>query len=125
MSTPTYTLEAVAPHIVRLDDEALYTCIAHAGASMYDWYQWYTPRDDERTLYLTIEDDTNDDGYTSKLLTVHDLRMAIARIVVDALDYTQVAREVEWGNSECDSDVDADIADIVLQVAVLGRVVYG
>lgn len=105
---------------VNLDDEALFTCIAGAGASTYCWYDRFVPDWDGLKLHVKI---SLEDVEGEATLTPDSLRQTIAALVEAGIAYP--VNGVDWSDEECDSDVDADIADCVIQYALLNDVVFG
>lgn len=105
---------------VNLSDEDLFTAIAGAGASQYPWYVRFDIDWDALTLDVEID---LEDVQASSRLTPTGLRTTIA-FLVDA-NTAPAVTQTAWSDPEVDSDVDADIADCVIQFALLGDVVFG
>jgi len=107
---------------INLTDRALFEGITGAGASYtYDWYRRFSI--DEEALTVAVHIENGMGGVESATLTPAGLRRAVDA-VIEANPGGGTAR-VDWADPECDSDIDADIADCIMQTAVLGEVVYG
>lgn len=103
-----------------LTDEAVFDAIAYSGASSYPWYHTYSIDEDAQRLRVAIEADR---GHEIAVLTVGTLRRAFDALLEER--YPGIRPDWDWDDEECDSNVDADIADCIIQQAVLGDVVFG
>lgn len=110
--------KAVAAADVNLSDSDLYDTIVGSGASTYPWYSNWESDEERLTLTVSIDCEGTKDGAR---LTVGTLRRAIASR--EWHDHRGVP--IDWSDPEVDSEVDADIADQIVQTAVLGDVVFG
>jgi hypothetical protein len=109
---------------VNLSDEALFETIAGAGATYT--YGWYLETEiDLDALRLKVVLDNGEDGRESATLTPGTIRRVINTCFDERPDYTHAVRSIDWSDPECDSEVDADVADTIIQYAVLGRVIFG
>ena len=106
---------------ISLSDEALHTAVWGSGASSYEWYESFDFSEDSLTITLVME--TDDGGSERATLSVDALRRAIVSIHEEMSSC--VVCSVEWTDPECDSEVDADIADCIMQWCVLGDIVWG
>lgn len=102
-----------------LSDIAAYDAIAYAGAEVYPWYMAWEVH--EQALVLHVEICL--EGVTgAATLTVADLRKALQGLL-DA-GHPGVQR-TDWSDPQIDSEIDADLADQIVQYALLGDVVFG
>lgn len=104
--------------IINLNDQELHDAIYGSGAFSYGWW---LATDTDDGLNATITMDDGNDGRITKTLTLADIRAAIP----GAAAQCPIVAEVDWTDPECDSDVDANIADCILQFAMLGEVMFG
>jgi hypothetical protein len=105
---------------VNLTDDDLFLAVWGSGASSYPWYSRWDVDEDARKLGVLIDLDGERESAT---LTVGTLRRSIEGVIEKYPD--SAVSHVDWADEECDSDVDADIADQIVQYAVLGDVVFG
>ena len=106
---------------INLSDEDVFCAVAGAGASQYEWY--HTFGIDWENNRLTIRMDAEVDGdIEGAVLTPRSIRQAIRDL--HAVNYPCIV-SIDWSDPECDSDLDADGADCIIQQAVLGKVVFG
>lgn len=110
---------------INLDDEALFTAIWGSGASSYSWYFSTKLNEAAMTYTVTMESDAVEDLGVTVVLTPDVIRQTIVKILDEKPEYTGAVQHIDWSDPECDSDVDADVADVILQTAILGKVVYG
>lgn len=100
-----------------------------SGALSYPWWV-----DIERTVegwLITSEDPDSDGGTVISEVTAGDLIDA-ARTLLHEMRYTAVGDDGSYTRLGLlnfvalndDTDIDADVADLILQTAVLGEVVY-
>ena len=122
--------------VIRLGWPELFDAITGAGAlEVYPWYvsHKFSLTCGDRTGYgsgnrcAVVMDtgETTPAGATllaRKVLTPAHLRRTIVKMLLD--DHPLVTT-VDWGDPYCDTDVDADIADCIMQTAILGEVVFG
>ena len=95
----------------------LFDLIAYAGASMYDWYTEWTI--DDRLLHLTVTIDCEGTRAHQKL-TIAGLRKALRK----AVDISPTVRALVEETPHF-PDIDADASDIIIQIALFGKVVFG
>lgn len=112
-----------ASDLIAMSDEDLFWSVAGAGAEQYGWYYRY--RDDPAALTIDVVLDNGEGGSESATLTPASIRRTIESIVLDQPEFTESVQNVDWSDEEAGSDIDADIADSIVQYAVLGRVVFG
>ena len=106
---------------INLDDEALFTAVCGAGASQWGWYYEFDPDFDALKVKVTL--DNGNDGRESATLTPGSLRRTVSAMCANRV--APSVADVRWSDPECDSDIDACIADCIIQYAVLGDVVFG
>lgn len=112
--------------IAHLDDQRVWDCFLGSGALSYAWWISAVTRG-ERVLDLGFElVDSRGTGRSSGLvrLTPDVLRTAL-RDLLGSEDTCYTVAALDWTDEEVDCDVDADVADCVLQQAAYGRVVFG
>lgn len=118
---------------INLTDSDLMMAVLGSGALTYSWWlsittNWDMMSDwtDANSCHVTCEAPDEGQPNPTCRITPALLRETIALIHADGgMEYTESVRYLDWADNDVDSDVDADIADTILQVAVLGRVVYG
>lgn len=103
--------------INHITDNDIVDHLVYSGASQYDWYRvldW-----DGKDVYVEMED--GEGGIVRKSFLVSQLRDVIVSIILDPVDPCgpRIARAV------VEDDFDSDDADVVLQIATLGEVVFG
>lgn len=108
---------------IALNDTDLFTAVFGAGAGSYPWYRRFNTNWDDLVADIIIEDPDNADNSIHRRLIPHDLRVAIEHIVTTGVAPNTAS--MRWSDPEVDSDVDADIADVIIQVAMLSDVAYG
>lgn len=105
---------------INLSDEDVFGCVWGAMASQYPWYTEFDGDDDAMRLHVVIDCEGVKESAT---LTPSAVRRAIEGCI-EKYPNSAVAH-VDWSDPECGSDVDADIADQIIQFYVLGEVVFG
>lgn len=105
----------------KLNNDEVFEAVAYAGASTYPWYESYVIEDDDEAKRLRVV--IADEG-------VRESGTLMASTMRRALDELLEKRHpgvthIDWNDDQCDVDVDADIADQIIQQAVLGDVVFG
>ena len=109
---------------IALTDEALFMALWGSGASYtYDWYRETVLDEEAQTWHVRL--DNGEGGSESAILTPASLRRTIESIVLDKPEYTYGVLHTDWDDDQCDSDIDADTADTIVQYAVFGRVIFG
>lgn len=105
---------------INLTDEQVFDMVAGAGATSYSWYLKVAIVWDDHTMSVTL--DNGNGGIEGATLTPGTMRRAI-----EALDQAghPGTSWINWNDPECDSEVDADVADQIIQQAVLGDIVFG
>ena len=102
--------------IHHITDQDIVDHLVYSGASQYDWYRvldW-----DGKDVYVEMED--GEGGIVRKSFLISQLRDVIVSILNDVEPYSpRIARAV------VEDDFDSDDADVVLQIATLGEVVFG
>lgn len=111
-------------------------------ASVSD-YRWWDPTLDGGTAvhhdgipnaYVTVHESERDDedGYEGVLITVEHIARALGTLrqgpvtgLAESLRADIVAQDRANGEDETHQDIDAGLADCILQVAMFGTVVYG
>lgn len=104
----------------RLSDERLFDAVAGAGADMFSWYRWFDADFGNQVLNVRMENGENE--IIPAILAPADFRRAIRTLASN--HYPGVAH-LRWNDPDVDSDIDANDADVILQQAVLGEVIYG
>lgn len=103
---------------VQVEAEEFWSCVLGSAWETWDWWQsikysegadW----DKVGEITVSIDDPEDEDKAVSKTLTVQDLATAYATLLAE------VGELVNW------QDLDAVSGDNILQIAVLGEVVYG
>lgn len=109
-----------SPRTIACKSQVLFDAISGAGAETWPWYFGFAIDEDKRTL--DIEIDNGKGGTVRKTLTVTDLRRAIDEIVARWPESIggYLRRECAGG----DPDLDVIDADAIIQVALLGDVVF-
>lgn len=109
---------------IAMNDEDLFMSIWGSGANTYGWYLDTKLVLNNQTWYVRL--DNGEGGSESATLTPSSIRRTIDTIVHDeTIQYCGHVRNVDWDDVEAGSDIDADIADCIVQYAILGRVVFG
>ena len=111
---------------IALSDNDLYTAIFGSGADIYPWYDLFDTAGYDSAW---VPNHTNA-RIRIRMADVHeqaDLAIGRIRRAIDDLvrDGNPTVSSVDWSDPECDSDVDANIADCIIQYAVLGEVMFG
>lgn len=122
MTTPTRP----SPRTIPVTSDDLFWAVAGAGADTCPWYDVFGFDEAARTIHVDILTDLDSEDPVEvkrATLTVTDLRRAIDGL---AAQYPNaiggyIADECRDG----DPDLDAEMADAVIQYAVLGNLVYG
>ena len=107
---------------IEVDRQELLEAVMGAGWGTWEWWRkckyaegcdWETYPDDDTAPYATIsiEDPDDTDKVVTKVVTVADIVRATAE--------AQKTCRYSWDNQ------DASSADEIMQIAVLGQVVYG
>ena len=101
--------------------------LVYSGASQYDWY--HQLHDEDGKIVVAIEngefdDETGEPVVVTKTFTPTALIGVVHDIVANKKDGWRAVQEA-ISFDEDDADFDSDSADIVLQHAVLGGVVFG
>jgi hypothetical protein len=112
---------------INLNDEELF--LALTGACC--WYSWYknfdyafTPAGKEFVTVTMETGNTTKSGvptFATKNIGANLMRKTIERLVQEG---QPTICSVNWSDRECDSEIDANIADVVFQYIVLGDVVF-
>jgi hypothetical protein len=100
------------------DDEEVWNLIWGSGFTQYSWYREI--RVDANARTMTVDIDNGDDGIETAKLTVGALRRAVNDLVRDENVYS-----FRFADNWLDPDFDADMADQVVQYAVLGDIIFG
>lgn len=109
---------------INLTDERLFTAVWGSGASYsYGWYVKTHLDEDAQTWQVVLE--SGNGGVESATLTPASIRRTIATIQAERPDFTSAVTRLDWSDPDVDSDVDADVADVIVQYAVLGEVIFG
>lgn len=115
-----------SPRTIAVTSGDLFTAVAEAGAEWYEWYHSYVIDDEAGTLTVAI--DTGEGDYDAPTLRRCRLKAADMRRAIDALAAKypdavggDIAAECRSG----DPDIDCEMADAVIQFAVLGDIVWG
>jgi hypothetical protein len=118
---------------INLSDEELFDGLTGACASFYSWYKdfqfsWYSEYDANTTPFVTVTMETGDETkagvptFATKRIKASLMRKTIERLIQEG---QPTVCSVNWSDPECDSEIDANIADVVFQYIVLGDVVFG
>jgi hypothetical protein len=112
------------PTEVAMNDEDLWDAIVGSGAGSYPWYtRWVIVDPTHNTEALDVLIDC-EDVRESATLTPGTIRRAIESLVDG--DYNiQIVNDIDWSDPDGDTMIDADVADCIIQYAVLGDVVFG
>ncbi len=114
-----------APERIAMDDEELFMSIWGSGANQWEWYLNTHLDEAGQTWFVRL--DNGEGGSESATLTPASIRRAIESILADeSIEYCWSVREVNWADAdESGAHVDANIADCIVQYAILGRVIFG
>lgn len=113
---------------INLDSRSLFEVLTEACADTFPWYRQFQVTDDGHNPYVTVTMDTG-----------HSTKSGVSTYAVAAINATKMRRaiaemlkqgqpevcSVNWSDPECDSEVDAGIADCVFQHILLGDIVFG
>ena len=102
---------------IHITDQALFDYVDGSSWSQYEWWQGANHFPDitgkaTHAYLLTCYGKSEDDAFLTKVITIEDIAAAFNQL--------PAAQMALWND-----DVDADIADQVMQVAVYGEVIYG
>lgn len=104
---------------INLSDEDLFVAVFGSGAGRYEWYSYFDY--DEDALEGTVHIDCEGIVGGEQVITPLMLRGAVDEM----LDARYRFGRIDFNDPECDSDFDANMADVILQWLVFGRVVFG
>lgn len=123
--------------VIRLGHPELFDAVTGAGAlencSHYESVQFYydplgrTGEFGEENRCRVIMETGERTPAGSALLAKRVLTPANLRATITAMieaNHPAVAN-IDWSDPECDSDIDAEVADAIIQTAILGRVIFG
>jgi len=112
--------------MIALDDKTLFDCLVGAGAELYSWYRRFHPYDELDKIIIEMETGeatlSGASTYAKRVVTPLMMRKAIEGLIHEQ---QPTICAINWADSECDSDVDADVADVVFQQIMLGEIVFG
>lgn len=92
--------------------------------AMVSNYNYDTPAETRVTVH-ELDDDGNPSGYVD--ITITEIARAIQSVLItDTSLPSHVRSTIRETNAENDAgDIDAELADVIMQFAVLGRITYG
>jgi hypothetical protein len=111
---------------IAIDKDSLWEAVIGAGALGYSWYISAQIDWDRHLAKVSIETgEYNEPGAT--LVAMRTLtKTMLARVVVELIkDDQPTITAIDWSDPEADGDIDADVADVIMQTALLGKVVFG
>jgi hypothetical protein len=102
----------------------------HIFGSGFEYYGWWWQFKTVDNGYVVTAEDPNypDDGVKtiSKTVSNDDIRRVMGEILERKHQYTGNARwQIQNGIGAGDFEIDADGADLIMQVAMYGKVVFG
>lgn len=110
--------------VIAIDNMSLFEAVMGCGATTtYPWYYDVTPN--YRDGHARIGIDTGESTPTGAMLVAHGaitggaLRRTVLRLIKD--DHPSITT-IDWSDPNVDGDIDAEIGDVILQTALLGRV---
>jgi hypothetical protein len=114
---------------INLNDEDLF--LAMTGACSY-FYSWYKQFDYSHTFagrpIVVVTMETGEETkagtptFATRTINAPLMRRALERLISEG---QPTICSVNWSDPECDSEVDADVADVMFQYIILGDVVFG
>lgn len=114
--------------VINLDNITLFEAITEACADTFPWYHQFEVMSVGHTPFVTVTMETgNQTASGVKTYARADINAArMRRAIVEMLKQGQPeVCSVNWSDPECDSEVDAGIADCVFQHILLGDIVFG
>lgn len=108
-----------------LDDDWMHTLVEMAGYGISYWATKGVSYKDGDTWCYRIG--WEDSGAHTRAVTFGKIARAVQRIIdpSDGCDLNPESRAAVAAAVLDPGDIDADVADLVIQVAVLGKVIYG
>ena len=111
---------------ITVDDKELWSCVMGSGWETWDWWRviryadgtdWKTPG----KVLVAVADPDDEDQRVAKTITVDDLARAVS-VAIEKNYNGGLGHMINWLSFE---DYDACASDVIMQIAVLGDVVYG
>jgi hypothetical protein len=98
-----------------------------AGYAIGYWAEEATHDQDKQTYSVVVQADYADDDIASKVLTYADLLEASKKLASGSIKVNSQTKSVCQAiiSDPSDVDYDADDADVIVQVAMFGEIVFG